>query len=1019
MSLRKSSLLCSTVLILLLSLVALTTENTTLHQVDTQETEGVPLIHSYIPSGPILIQSDSDFETQGWPGNGTDEEPYLIWNLAVNTDDYCIHIENTTAHYLIAECNLTRTISGPVVFMRNVTNGRIESTIIRGGDNAVRLWNVSSVALTKCEMFSTNLHGVWISQASSVSLSDCKLLGGVGVSDASDCSFVNNSITDIDTGFQLNDINNCMFSFNNITNAVDWGFTGTATSCNFTHNTISGSEIGLYITGGEDNLIARNNLYQNHNGMQIDSKGTVVVGNRAWNNSGTGIVIASITGNITVQSNLVSATDGGGLYITSTNIQVLDNIVEGDGSMGHSAYSVEKSDVTFVNNTCHKMWYGFQLGDGVQNCQMIRNHLSDTRVSFYLIDDFYCSLIDNDITGGDIGIIVDTNVYSSETLIMGNKFNGTEKGISVSGTWNANITQNEFYDILQTGIYIQNAIQSPITNNSVFGAGKGGFWIDDSPGMQILNNHLVDASILLTSSGGTVLENNELTNGGLYISGETLSEWSISLSNNLVNGLPIGYLTNVDDLDVDLSDYGQCFILSSSNSTFHDGNFLNTEVGVSLAFSDNCSIQSCTVTDSKLGMFLCNVTEVIVNDIRCTGMAGLWDWYAQVYTGTGIMILNSEKCELSGITCEYGEDIGASVLNSRLCRFDSCEFIRNNWGVYIESDNCTIVDCLIRLNNVGIKIPNSYSIGNHIYYNRFELNNQTNAIDDARPDPQNIWDDGVSMGNFWSDYSGSGQYVIDGYPSKVDRYPYYLEVKPILNHPGNLEYDEGTTGHVISWSAIDTNPAEWRAYRNGTLFLSGIWDSSIIELNVDGLDPDTWNITLLVIDEVQNQGMDTVFVTVIDIIAPIIDHPSDIEFEELETGHSLVWTPYDSNPLWYTIYLNGTEYESNRWNGSAISVSLDGLSPGLRNYTIVVEDGAGASVSDSVMVLVHALAVTPTTTTSTTPTTSTSSTDTPTTESSILPPPPNDFDPMLVILLGGGVAGAIVLIVVFVKTRKN
>ena len=142
MSLRKSSLLCSTVLILLLSLVALTTENTTLHQVDTQETEGVPLIHSYIPSGPILIQSDSDFETQGWPGNGTDEEPYLIWNLAVNTDDYCIHIENTTAHYLIAECNLTRTISGPVVFMRNVTNGRIESTIIRGGDNAVRLWNV-------------------------------------------------------------------------------------------------------------------------------------------------------------------------------------------------------------------------------------------------------------------------------------------------------------------------------------------------------------------------------------------------------------------------------------------------------------------------------------------------------------------------------------------------------------------------------------------------------------------------------------------------------------------------------------------------------------------------------------------------------------------------------------------------------------------------------------------------------------------------------------------------------------
>ena len=708
---------------------------------------------AYTTSGPILIQSDADFETQGWPGEGTYEEPYLIFDLAIASSGYAIHIENTRAHFEIVDCNLTQTTTGDAVFLRNVTNGKIDTTKFGGGYYAVRLLNTSNCVISKCEVSPTVQYGITISQTSKTSLEDCTIIGASGAGtalnlDASqDCAVFNNVVTNKAYGFRINNLVSCSFSHNTLTDLADNGIEGTSISGAFSDNTVSGAQIGLLISG-EDNLIAGNNLYQNQNGMQINSKDTIVVGNEVWDSSGTGIVIASSAGNITVQSNRVSATDGDGFYITSTNVQVLDNIVEGDRSIGTTAYSVVKSDVTFVNNTCHGMWYGFHLGDGVQNCQMIRNHISDTRFSFYLRDDLYCSLIDNDITGGYEGIIVDTYIYCSEILIMGNTFNGTEIGIGITDTHNVNITQNEFYDILQTGVYMLSAHGSYIVNNSVFGAGIAGFLIDEDWGTQILDNRLIDASILLISSGGAVLENNDMTSGGLYISGESESDWIVSLSNNLVNGQQIGYMRDIVDLDVDLSGYGQCFILSASNSTFYNGNFTSIHTGISLAFSDNCSIQSCRVAEGKLGIFLCNVTDINVEDIRCTGMTGLWDWYGQVYTGTGVMILNSERCRIAGVTCEYGEDIGASMLNSRLCRFDSCEFIRNNWGVYIESDNCTIVDCLIRLNNVGVKIPNSYSIGNRIYYNRFELNNQTNAIDDARPDPQNIWDDGVSMGNF-------------------------------------------------------------------------------------------------------------------------------------------------------------------------------------------------------------------------------------------------------------------------------
>jgi len=32
-------------------------------------------VPAYSPSSPILIQSDDDFETQGWPGEGSAENP--------------------------------------------------------------------------------------------------------------------------------------------------------------------------------------------------------------------------------------------------------------------------------------------------------------------------------------------------------------------------------------------------------------------------------------------------------------------------------------------------------------------------------------------------------------------------------------------------------------------------------------------------------------------------------------------------------------------------------------------------------------------------------------------------------------------------------------------------------------------------------------------------------------------------------------------------------------------------------
>jgi hypothetical protein len=104
-----------------------------------------------------------------------------------------------------------------------------------------------------------------------------------------------------------------------------------------------------------------------------------------------------------------------------------------------------------------------------------------------------------------------------------------------------------------------------------------------------------------------------------------------------------------------------------------------------------------------------------------------------------------------------------------------------------------------------------------------------------------------------------------------------------------------------------------------------------------------------------------------DANAPLINSPSDIEYEYLENGNRITWNPLDPNPDSYTILRNGTIVSSGGWNGSSIFILVDWLIPGVYEYTLIVHNIGGYYSSDTVMVTVT-LPV-PAKETSTTPTT--------------------------------------------------
>jgi len=188
--------------------------------------------------------------------------------------------------------------------------------------------------------------------------------------------------------------------------------------------------------------------------------------------------------------------------------------------------------------------------------------------------------------------------------------------------------------------------------------------------------------------------------------------------------------------------------------------------------------------------------------------------------------------------------------------------------------------------------------------------------------------------------------------------------------------------------------------QDGDVIASGAWNGSSISISADGLPLGVHNFTLEVRDTGDNSARDTAFITVVDGTAPTIDRPVDLLYEHGTTGHTIVWTPLDSNPALYVVLQDGDVVASDVWNGSSISMSLDGLNPGSYNYTITVYDATGNSVSDQVMVV-----VTPSSSTTTTTTTGTTTGT------------PMGID-ILSMLLGAGVTLAVVVIIIVV-TRKR
>ena len=184
------------------------------------------------------------------------------------------------------------------------------------------------------------------------------------------------------------------------------------------------------------------------------------------------------------------------------------------------------------------------------------------------------------------------------------------------------------------------------------------------------------------------------------------------------------------------------------------------------------------------------------------------------------------------------------------------------------------------------------------------------------------------------------------------------ETPPDISSPSDQEVELGSTGNSIEWTVGDQNPDDYRIYRNDSIVEEGSWTNGTIDADsgeCDGLAVGVYNFTCFVNDTSNNIATDTVWFTVSDTTAPSLDSPSDDQYNEGSSGNTISWTVSELSPNDYICYRNGTPHDSGSYSdGVPIVVDIDGLSLGVYNFTMWVDDDYGYTDVDLVWITVTA-----------------------------------------------------------------
>jgi hypothetical protein len=208
---------------------------------------------------------------------------------------------------------------------------------------------------------------------------------------------------------------------------------------------------------------------------------------------------------------------------------------------------------------------------------------------------------------------------------------------------------------------------------------------------------------------------------------------------------------------------------------------------------------------------------------------------------------------------------------------------------------------------------------------------------------------GFMLNNLYGDADASA--YTDGFEIYMNEIALMLSL-PDFDHPADISFEDGTTGHDITWNPTDSSPDTYEILVDGSVEDSGSWDGSAITYTVDDIGLGVHTVECRVVGDAGYPRGDIVVVTVVDTTDPSLNSPADITITVSSTGNTLTWIAQEANPDYFVITMNSTAWDSGDWDGSAIEVDLDELDVGVYFFKVRVNDTLGHFAEDTVVVTV-------------------------------------------------------------------
>jgi parallel beta-helix repeat protein len=302
-----------------------------------------------------------------------------------------------------------------------------------------------------------------------------------------------------------------------------------------------------------------------------------------------------------------------------------------------------------------------------------------------------------------------------------------------------------------------------------------------------------------------------------------------------------------------------------------DVSFRGLMYGLALYDCYNCTIVDSEIIDSTLmGIYAYNCESITIenSNISDNGDGGI-----VLYNSNSACILGNQITNNRGIGVyahqSYYANISFNVISDghpdhelSFSHDDDipCAGIRGYNEYYLTASYNEIYD------NQGYGIALNQCHAVRIFGNKIGWNTEGNARDDYN---RNHWDSETSyvledyegIGNFWSDYNGTGPYVING--DSMDRWPVLWEFDPPSIVPlDNIHFDDPTRRRLVNWTAQDLAPHRFIAYLDGSEYDTAPWDGSEITVDVTDLEIGQYNLTLKLMDKIGNQASDQITLTI-------------------------------------------------------------------------------------------------------------------------------------------------------------